>query len=414
MSVFQKNFSLLARKRKNGKTTYYVRWKQPDGTYTTAKSTGCTTKKTAEEYCINLQIEKGDRHYFYDSNGVTLGDYSRGFYDYPDGRYFTFSEAGRAHATYKKTEFENHVLPYFRDYRLDDITKAEIRKFCLDLVKNKNLAKRTISRVLQTLRPILEYAEEDEIIRNVPTFIKPQELTLCKPKIKRDTLSDAEYRQLFNAELWDNPLLYVVNITAAVTGMRRAELAGLQIQDIMCVDGVYTVNVSRAFEYHFRELKPPKNGKERSFEITPILARLLFSIIEQNPYKQPNSFLFYSQHSGEYPLDSKLYYKSLITAIEKIGITNAERKTRGIVFHSHRKYAFTKYIENGVPEIIAKKALGHSIRGMSGVYFRGKNTSFLIPAQEEFFKNIGILSHDTTRTPYLQTAGKEIEYTGVK
>lgn len=41
-------FSIYTRTRKNGKAVFYARFKKPDGSYTTAISTGCTTKRDAE------------------------------------------------------------------------------------------------------------------------------------------------------------------------------------------------------------------------------------------------------------------------------------------------------------------------------------------------------------------------------
>ncbi len=44
-------FSIYPRKRKNGKPVYYAQFKKPDGTYTTAKSIGPTTRRDTVKWC---------------------------------------------------------------------------------------------------------------------------------------------------------------------------------------------------------------------------------------------------------------------------------------------------------------------------------------------------------------------------
>ncbi len=43
-------FSLYERPRKSGKPVFYVQFKKPDGSYTSALSTGCISRKKAEEW----------------------------------------------------------------------------------------------------------------------------------------------------------------------------------------------------------------------------------------------------------------------------------------------------------------------------------------------------------------------------
>ncbi len=43
-------FSIYPRKNSKGKPVFYVQFKKQDGSYTTAKSSGCTTKKAAKKW----------------------------------------------------------------------------------------------------------------------------------------------------------------------------------------------------------------------------------------------------------------------------------------------------------------------------------------------------------------------------
>ena len=52
-------FTLYSRPRKRGKPIYYVRYKKPDGGWTTAESTGFRSEGAAESYALE-QLKTGE------------------------------------------------------------------------------------------------------------------------------------------------------------------------------------------------------------------------------------------------------------------------------------------------------------------------------------------------------------------
>ncbi|OQY39991.1 MAG: hypothetical protein B6226_00760 [Candidatus Cloacimonetes bacterium 4572_65] len=55
-------------------------------------------------------------------------------------------------------------------------------------------------------------------------------------------------------------------------------------------------------------------------------------------------------------------------ALVKIGITEDERKSRGLTFHSYRHLANTRLRESGVSDAVIREIIGHKSEAMTENY----------------------------------------------
>ncbi len=176
-------FSFHTRKtRKNGKPVYYVQFKQPDGTYSTAKSTGQTSKRKAVEWAENHLVKKGVP---LKGGNTPFREYSEGFFDWEGewaiNKRIEGRRIGERHCRDRGRLLELHIWPVFGHIKLADIDRHKIKKFRNDLY-NEGYSGGMINKCLYTIRGILEDAEDKDLIHGVPKIERAVDRLVCTPK----------------------------------------------------------------------------------------------------------------------------------------------------------------------------------------------------------------------------------------
>ncbi len=364
-------FSIYPRKKKNGKAIYYVRFKNPDGTYSTAHSTQCTTRRDAEKWA-EAELEK--KKIYIPGADVLFKNFSAGFFDWNSTWAVNKRVEGRrislSHCNDRTDKLKRFLLPVFGDLPLSAIDKLKIRDFRNDLF-SKGYSGSLINKCLYALKAILEAAEDAELIKSIPKITKAAE-----NEKEKGILSIEEVGQLFRSP-WESLPSYshpakeqyfgfIGNILSCITGIRLGELQALQIQDIN-IDRGYII-IRRSWDRKIKALTATtKSGKERNILIPSRIVYELRKIIDKNPYGKPESFIFYSIIEDQ-PIDAKVFIKSLYLALSKIGIDEAERKKRNITFHSWRHWFNSLLINEKIPLQKVQEVIGHTDR-MSKHYY---------------------------------------------
>lgn len=380
-----RQFTLFKRKDTN---FYYVRFRMPDGTRSGAKSSGCIKKRDAE----NWAIEKLRSFGYLPNLNVTLEDFAGlDFFEYATGKYCQENDISRAHALIKNHEYQAYVYPYFKDYSLNDINTKNIKEFRNLLISKRNLASGTIRRIFSCLRPILVLAEEEGIISGLPTFPKiVKNKNNASEQKERGILSLPEWGRVFQKTHWPDDRSYVCNLLASFTGIRMGEALGLQIQDIIQMkkngQNNFYLEINKSYEKLLGELKSTKSGKPRIIPIHPVLMMHLKRLVELNPYRGLESFLFFSLQTEKKPLDHKVIRTGFYKALKNIGIEEETRQSRGIVFHSHRHFANTYFLESGQSLLSVQATIGHEDKKMSQNYYHLQELDGFVQAQEGLVK----------------------------
>ena len=246
-----------------------------------------------------------------------------------------------------------------------DIDKHTIKQFRNELYYDRQLSGGTVNHILDALHQILTYAEDNDYISSIPRIDR----VTRKPKQETGVLTLEEARRLFFEVEWDDYMSFVFSLTAAVTGARKGELLALQLKNIH--NGY--VEIAKTWDTEFLRLTDkPKNGKTRNIVIPDKLQVELDHIINANPYKNPDSFLFFSYYNEDRPIDQKVMIKYFYRALQKIGITEEERKRRKIVLHSHRHFANTILISGGINIQKIQATIGHLDDRMTEHYFHAQ------------------------------------------
>jgi len=381
-------FSFYTRKRKHGKPVYYVQFKQPDGSYSTAKSTGQTAKRKAIEWAENYLKLNGTPL----KGGNTLfKEYSKGFYDW-NGEWATNKRVegkriGERHCRDRGRLLKIHVWPVFGHMKLADIDKHKIRQFRNDLY-NKDYSGSLINKCLYTLKGVLEDAEDKRLIHAIPKIERAVEI----PK-QKGILSIEEVNQLFSFEWKTEPkkyrpskpqyMGYVANLLSASTGLRLSEIQGLQFRDFK---GNYII-VRRAWNTALNKLNhTTKNGRERNVLIPSRVQQELQYLISSNPFEDNlENFIFYSSLPHK-PAEREIFIKALYNAMRRIGITEEIRRERNITFHSWRHFLNSLLINAKIPLQKVQQITGHISDRMSSHYFHADDMEDVLCIQESLFK----------------------------
>lgn len=154
-------------------------------------------------------------------------DYARGWLDTYRGR-TARGLAERTRATYRR-DMENHVIPYFRGRRLDEVEPPDVRAFVRELERAK-LRPASIRAIVAPLKAMFAVAVEDGTVRFNPT----RGLRIADT---RDADDNREARALTRAELsrllahvperWRLLIEFLAH-----TGLRVSEAIGLVWADV--------------------------------------------------------------------------------------------------------------------------------------------------------------------------------------
>ena len=171
----------------------------------------------------------------------------------------------------KRSIFEHHLLGFLGHLRLDQIDVAVIQGLKAKLSEGSNryrkpLSLKTRNNVLAVLSNVLRYAEEVDLIEQVPK-IRPYRCE--KPEI--ETWDFEEWSRLLEGARRVAPWLLVSALLAGDAGLRLGEVLALRWEDVDLVAGRLTVT---------RQLRKgiegtPKGGRRRSVPMTASLTAAL-------------------------------------------------------------------------------------------------------------------------------------------
>jgi len=359
-----------SKRHPQGRTVFYYNcWIGPNKR-STAWSTGCTTRKAAIAHVRDLERDgklipehSPDAPLKY----RTFADLSRGFWD-PGSEYCRGQRAfgkpvTEAYAKAAKGIVKKHLSPTFGRLLLENITPDDVERFGLRLFADgKGLSAKRVNNIISILRTMLGHAhrkrclswnpKEKEIVRAVAGDSK-----------KRGHLTLQEFRDLFDTanveKAWKGHTLYrLVNLTAAVCGLRQGEVLALQAADVH--DDF--LNVDKAWITKTRSLGPTK--AKRATPVVP-LPEWLRAELQPLVDMSRGGFVF-STTQGRKPTSGNRARLALFDALDAIEVHDYSE--RNIDFHSWRHY-FNSYARSaGVADTMIRLVTGHNSEAMTERY----------------------------------------------
>jgi integrase len=237
-----------------------------------------------------------------------------------------------------------HILPAFGTWQMGRVEPSDVRVFVADLV-GKGLAPTTVAGIYRVLSRIFATAETDGVIPRTPCrgIRLPRQTSQTEPCF----LNPDDVRRLADAI---DERYRVLIYTAAYTGMRWGELAGLKTFRLNLLRG--TIDVFEALTEvngHVR-IGPTKTGKSRTVSIPAFLTELLAEHLAAFP--ATDGFVFSSAEGG--PLRRKFYPRHYKPTLARAGLPKAIR------FHDLRHTCAALLIAQGAHPKEIQERLGHS------------------------------------------------------
>ncbi len=365
---YREPFSLYRRVNPSGNIVYYYQTYSPDGRRTTAKSTGLTNRAAARSFCLKLWKENQLIQKVDPLKIPTFQTFAQNFWIIGKSEYLKYREQrgfpmSRSYAFNQDKQLQKYLIPAWGKKLLDQITAPQIETWFLGL-KDDGLSHQTCNHLLSNLRTILGEAQRRGIVlANPAEAIKP----LSKAAKTRGILAVEEVKKLLSPSTWSlywsDWSLYIANLLSASTGMRMGEVQALRWCDFQPSENPDRIVVTHSWDRKYG-LKGTKTNKDRIIPLTPELCRL---IMRGCPELGAESFVT-PNPTGEKPIYERCLTDSLYEALEKVGVSEAERKERNITFHSWRHFFNTFLRRQGIQDSKVQMVTGHSSVEMTDHY----------------------------------------------
>jgi integrase len=385
---------------RSGKVVFYYQTYDEDGRRICGHSTGERTKTAARAKCT-LLFRNGKLLPREQKKLMTFEEFAQGWWEWESCPYLRRRMARRPitrrYADRAKRNMTKHLLPYFGKMRLDRITDGDIENWLLafgEETDGKKKIKNTSANLFfDVLKTMLNEAVRRRLIPG-----NPANLVAClrsdQDEIK--ILTPGEAKKLFPPQwetVWTNYAAFSVNRLAACTGMRIGELMGLKtgyvFEDHIHVCAQYT----EAGEY-----TETKTHDTRDIPITPVIRGWLEDLMARNA----GGYLF-SEDGGKTPVKREDVYEDFYAALERIGISDTQRKERRLSLHGWRHFFNTSLRLANVEQSKVNLVAGHKSQRMNDHYthFNPKEFAEVRRVQETIFQQE---EKETPRT-IQQTAG---------
>jgi integrase len=330
-------------------TSYRVRYRKPDGVVGTDSSH--STRKAAEIRCKQVDIDLAyDTHLDPDLGRISLAEWV--------DIWRPGHEAGPARWAAYDSHLRIHILPSLGATPLTRISRQQVKVFVKHL-KTK-LTERSAADVTSLLSLLLREAVHDRRIGfNPAAGVK----VITRRAPERPHAAPDQVNTI--TERIDRRSDQILVITAAYTGMRWGELAGLARANTRLGTGIIRVHPEVGALHEVGGnlyLGPPKTADSaRDIHLPPFLIALLGELLDSHDYDQ-----VFCGARGGFLRRSNMSRRVFRPAVN--GTATTPPVIAGMHFHDLRHTHKTWLIEDDIPEVAQAERLGHHIPGVRGIY----------------------------------------------
>jgi integrase len=251
-------------------------------------------------------------------NAITFETYAKRWLEIKKGSAIKL----RSYVTYEDA-LTRHILPFFKDYRIQKITTGIINDYIMEKTKAE-VASNTLIQHKSIIHSVLEAAISEGIIGSNPTS---NAITITRRKTEKSILSEEEMTRLLQAFQERNQKkdprqykqIYHLVLLALATGMRRGELLGLKWNNIDFAANVINVkeNVVEIRGKHLFDT-PKTDNSCRSFAVEPEVLAIIKKDL-QKPGDPEDNLVFGTKDNK--PMHFSTLGKCFKEMLEKAGIT---------------------------------------------------------------------------------------------
>jgi integrase len=329
---------------------FRVRYRLPDGTVATDSSH--PTKTAAKARAADVGTDQRRDVFISPEDGkITLGEWVEIWTEAHD--------VGKATWAKYRSHLDIHILPQFGETPIAAISRMAVKSWVRDLGRRR--APATVADVLGLLSMLLGEAVEE---RRIPANPCRRVRSAAPPRPERPWATAAQVLAIANRVSAAEAALV---ITAAYTGMRWGELAGLQRPNCKLDDARILIDPDWGALHEVAgalELGSPKTpAAVREILLPPFLVGLLRQHLARHDH--PHVFV---GRDGGLLRRSNFHRRAWRPATDGNPRTNTQPIIVGMHFHDLRHTHKTWLIEDGVPEVAQAKRLGHRLPGVRGIY----------------------------------------------
>ncbi|OLB81920.1 MAG: site-specific integrase [Actinobacteria bacterium 13_2_20CM_2_71_6] len=331
-------------------TLFRVRYRLPDGSVAT--DSAHPTRTAAKARAADIETDQRRDVFINPDDGkITLREWVELWTEAHD--------VGPATWERYRSHLDIHILPRFGDTPLGAISRMAVKAWIKDL--NRRRAPATVASILSLLSMLLGEAVEE---RRIPLNPCRKLRGTAPPRPERPWATAKQVAAIADRVSAPNQVLI---ITAAYTGMRWGELAGLRRSNCKLDDGrIYIDSDDGALHEvggHL-ELGPPKTPAAVRDILLP---RFLISLLRAHLDGHDHEHVFVG-HDGGLLRRSNFHRRTWRPATDGNPTKNIPAIVAGMHFHDLRHSHKTWLIEDGVPEAAQAKRLGHRLPGIRGIY----------------------------------------------
>jgi integrase len=332
-------------------TRYRVRMRMPDGSVGVDSSH--PTRAAAEIRCKQVDVEQALDTYIDPARGrITLAEWVT--------IWETGHLAGPAKWAAYRSHLRIHILPAFGTTPLNQITRHAVKLFVKQL--KRRLADSSAASVMTLFGLLMREAVADRRIPHNPCH---GVRVVTQRAAERPHATAAQVSEI--AARIARPSDQLLVITAAYTGMRWGELAGLARANTHLDDGLLIVHpeVGALHEVGAQlYLGPPKTrDSARDIHLPPFLIAKLKTLLDSHDHD-----LVFTGARGGVLRRSAMSRRVFAPAVNGDRRANLPPVIAGMHFHDLRHTHKTWLIEDDIPEVAQAKRLGHRLAGVRGIY----------------------------------------------
>jgi len=326
--------------RKLSSGRWQARFLEPSGERVTAPNT-FATKTEAQRWlaAVETDVGRGDWH-----------DPRAGDVPYADwaARWLTVKEPNLAPSTADLYRYllHRHVVPHFGDVPVGRITSVDVQDW-LATLHHSDLSPDTVAKAYRVLRGTLDAAVDAGLIKESPASFKGAG-TARHPEMRIATPEQVVALARAAGARWEALVL-----TAAYSGLRWGELAGLRRSDIGTTDGIIRVTRKLGEVNGTLAFGPPKSrAGHRTVGIPTFVVEALTRHLDQYAEKGPDGLVFPAVEGG--PLRRSNFRRRVwVPATEAAGVP-------GLRFHDLRHTAATLAASSGTSLKALMTRIGHN------------------------------------------------------
>ncbi len=354
-------------KRADGTTKWQARWRHPDNP-TIRREKQFRDKDVAKRWITRMDAEAHGAMFKRPTNAERPRPFKEVVSIWEETCWTglapsTTARYGQVMRTYLEPEFGS--LP------ITGMTREVVRRYFAKLTRD-GMAPGTVRKVHTVLSAILSEAVELELLpanpctrmRGLPTVRNEEPMFLNAEQVR------------VLAEAMPSPTDKLLVYTAAYTGLRAGELAGLRRKDVDLLRGVVQVrqslkalDVKRPDGTRAPVFGPPKNGKPRTVTLPKFLRAMLTDHLALTPAKGgpggagADALVFTAPEGGvhRHGLFMRRAFKPTIKGNKKREIRPAlPAELHGLRFHDLRHTCASLLIAQGAHPKIIQERLGHA------------------------------------------------------